>query len=313
MKFVDFKKSLSNINPVYILCGKERYLIENALNNLTFACNVQIPELNLVYVDSSTPIEQILVQCETLPFCSDKRMIIAKDYPIDEKTLTAIKEYLNDANNTTCLVFTCEKVFESEQITIVDCSEISNETLKGKILSDLKKLEFQIQPDALELLVNNVNGSITYAYSELEKLKAIASNSKIITKEDVNNVCQKLDTDFQIYELTEAIVSKDSDKAITLLTRLIEAENKGIVSFLYNYFRRLFVCLACKDKDDEILAKLFKVKSYAIKHSRQQAFSLGAKKLLNCIERLEKIDATTKSTFANLNHELYLFLFYTLS
>ena len=316
MQFVDFKKSLLNkIEPIYIISGKELYLIENALNNLISACNITLPELNLAYVDANITLDEIFTQCETLPFCSEKRIIIAKDYPLNaNNNLSKLENYLSNANSTTCLIFTNIQLIESKKITCVNCDSISIQTLQSKIISDLKKIGYEIQLPALNRLIQNINGSITSAMSEISKLTALSLESKIITIDDVEKVCSKNDLEYNIFMLTDAIAKKDNNTALSLMKRIINEDNtKGIVYFLHNYFRRLFISIASKNSSDEQVAEVLGVKPYAIKIAKQQARTIGANKILRAIEMLEKIDTSTKSTFASLEQELYLFLLYTLS
>lgn len=316
MQFVDFKKSLLNkIEPIYIISGKELFLIENSLNNLISACNITLPEMNLTYVDANSSLDEIFLDCETLPFCSEKRVIIAKDYPLNiNNNLSKLENYLENANATTCLVFTNIQLIESKKITCVNCDSVPLATLQGKIFNDLKKMGYEIQLPALTRLIQNTNGSITTAMSEISKLTALSLDSKIIKLEDVEKVCSKNDLEYNIYMLTDAIAKKDSNTAIYLMKRIIDEDNtKGVIYALYNYFRRLFISVASKYSSDEQVAEVLGVKPFAIKVARQQAKGIGANKILGAVEMLEKIDTSTKSTFASLEQELYLFLFYTLS
>lgn len=317
MQFVDFKKSLSIISPVYIICGKELYLIENVLSNLIYACDIKFPEMNITYVDSTTPLEQIFTLCETLPFCTERRLIIAKDYALGEQDSTTIKkieEYISNANDSTCLVFTSLKSISPKNIPFVNCDTVPNNVLSSKILNDLTKKGYSIQKPALEKLIQNVDGSITYAYSELDKLIAIASQSKVIEVKDVDELSSKKSIEHTIFELTNAISKKHSSIAISLLKFLLAQDNaKGVISSLYNYFRRMFLVIACKNYTNEQIAQSLDVKPYAISIAREQAKVFGATKIMNCLAKLEDIDTRTKTSFANLEQELYTFLFYTLN
>lgn len=318
MQFVEFKKSLHNkIEPVYIICGKELYLIENALNNLLQACNVTLPEMNISYIDDTTPLDEIFVLCQTLPFCSNMRLVIVKDYSFDDKNNSSIKqieEYLENANTSTCLVFTSTKLVESKKIVCVNCDSIPTNMLASKIVADLNKKGFQIQTQALNKLIENVQGSITSAYSELNKLIALSSNEKIITIEHIDKISSKTNIEYSIFQLSDAIAKKDATTATKLLKSLINADNaKGVISYLYNYFRRLFLSIASKNATNEQIADILGVKPYSISIAKQQAKAIGANKIMQSLAMLEKIDTQTKTTFANLEQELYLFLFYTLS
>ena len=316
MHFVDFKSSLQDkIQPVYIISGKEFYLVNNALNNLISACNISVPEMNISYVDSSTTLDEIFVMCETLPFLSQKRMIIAKNYtPLDSNAQNKIIEYLQAYNATTCLVFTSVTLIENASIPCVNCDYLPQNTLQSKIISEAKKLGYEIQLPALNKLIDFCASSITSCMHELDKLVAFCNNNKTITLSDVEQVCCKIDLDANIFELTDAISKKDNSTALAILAHLIKEENtKTIVSMLYNYYRRMFFALANKNRKDEQLATYLGVKPFAIKIAREQAKAIGAEKIMGAMDMLKQIDTATKSSFTSLEQELYLFLFYTLS
>ena len=315
MQFVDFKKSLQEkIQPVYIIGGNEFYLVTNALNNLISACNITVPEMNITYIDEQIALDDIFVMCETLPFLSSKRMIIVKNYALDNNSLTKIKEYLKNYNATTCLVFTTSSSINDNAIPCVDCSNLAKATLASKINIEAKNANCEIQPPALIKLMEYCSYSITACMNELEKLLSYCKDKNVITKEDVEQVCYKQEQEINIFDLTNAISKKDKTTAFSIVKRLIDSENqKSVTSLLYTHYRRLFLSLASKRLSDEQLAKILGVKPYAINVYRTQAKALGSEKILNSMNMLTKIDTATKSSFTNLDEELYLFLLYTLS
>lgn len=314
MQFVDFKKSLqTKIQPLYIIGGKEFYLVNNALHNLINACKVTMPEMNITYIED-VPLDDIFVMCETLPFLSDKRIIVAKNYSFDANSIAKIKDYLKNYNATTCLVFTSLTSVEDNDIPCVNCDTLPKATLASKLNMDAKNAGCEIQPSALVKLMDFCNYSITTASNELEKLISYTKDKKVISDEDVNFVCYKQEKEINIFDLTDAISKKDKSTALKILRRLISDGNqKSVVSLLYTYYRRLFLTLASKRLSDDNLAKILGVKPYAINIYRQQAKILGSEKILNSMNMLTKIDTATKSSFTSLDEELYLFLFYTLS
>ena len=315
MQFVDFKKSLQDkIQPVYIIGGKEFYLVNNALNNLISACNITVPEMNITYIDEQVDLENVFVMCETLPFLSDKRMIVVKNYSLDNDALDKIKTYLKNYNATTCLVFTSLTSVNDKEIPCVVCDELPPATLASKIGIEAKNAGLEIQPPALIKLLKFANNSITTAMSELDKLISFCNGNKVITSEDVENVCFKIEADTNLFDLTDAIAKKDRQKAISIMAKLIKDDDaKGVIALLYSFYRKLFYTIASKNLSNDELASLLGVKPYAINIYKQQSKALGAERILNSMNMLTKIDTATKSSFTSLDEELYLFLFYTLS
>ncbi len=313
MQFIDFKKSLSldGIYPIYIISGKELFLIESALSNLIAACEINLPELNITYFDDEAEMQDILDACETLPFCSSRRMVIVKGYNFTPEKIKMLEDSAPTANASTCLVFTSTTLTTCKNVRCVECDSVPNDILYAKVNVDLSRAGYKIEQKALQMLVKYCQGSITHVYSEIEKLKAICSNNTI-TMENVQEVCVKLDAEFSTYMLTDAIAKKDSDTALDILNRMILNDtHKTLLAYLYTYFRRLFLCSKHKGSDLSLAEKLG-IKPSLVTLAKKHAQSIGFDKVANAMHMLHDIDLKVKTTFASLEDELYLFLFYTL-
>ncbi|MGN1227169.1 MAG: DNA polymerase III subunit delta [Christensenellales bacterium] len=316
MKFVEFKKSLmEKIEPIYVFYGEDRYLIDTCIKNLTSACEIEFPELNLSIFDDTSDIEKIFLSCETLPYIDKLRLIIVKDIELNEGLKKKLIEYSNNPNKSACLAITAKgEVKETDGITYVDCDKLDANMIRKKVLNDLKPKGYLISDDALKVLISYCDFSLTKIYSELEKLMAFATENKVITEDMIKTLCIK-DISFNIFELTEALGTKESDKAVKTLNYLIKEEDAiMILGLLYSYFRRLLIVAMSQDKvDNQVIATNLQVKPYAITLAKKQSKLFGVKKLLALCEKLQNIDLKVKNNFSNVENELYSFLFSALN
>ena len=121
----------------------------------------------------------------------------------------------------------------------------------------------------------------------------------------IENVVTKA-TEFTVFELTEALGKKDSDKALELVS-LMEKDN-ATLSLITNHFRRLFF-IAISDSTNAELASLLGVKEYAIIKARDQIKNFSKMQLKKIYALLEKVDYFIKSGQMQALNALYYLVF----
>ena len=117
------------------------------------------------------------------------------------------------------------------------------------------------------------------------------------------------DKEYQIYELIDYLSKNDSEKAYDLIDTLLQTEKNpvGLVQYLYSAFRKLLIIALSKESDEE-LAKLFKVKPYAVKMSRVQAGKFSPKTLKRINEDLSSLEFDLKRGKANQDNAAHIIL-----
>ena len=118
MKYKDIVYNIKdkNFEKIYLLYGKEHYLIDNAIKLFRESLNESMIDFNLETIDGKeTTLDQLLSSIETLPFMDERKIVIVKDFELltkakkknfsdkEEKTLA---EHLENIPDTTILVFT---------------------------------------------------------------------------------------------------------------------------------------------------------------------------------------------------------------
>ena len=116
---MDYKDIIRNIKSknfenIYLLYGREYYLIDNAIKNFKESLNESMLDFNLDVIDGKEVfLDQLLSSIETLPFMDDNKITIVKDFELlkgkrknfsegDEKYFI---DYLDNISESTVLVF----------------------------------------------------------------------------------------------------------------------------------------------------------------------------------------------------------------
>ena len=294
------------IEPCYLVQGEDILLYDKALELIKNACNIQLEEFNFLKFDDDTfNADTFIDTLQTLPIGSEKKLILLKNITkFSEKFKKELNSYLKNPVSSTCLV-----IFDFfNKFDFIISEKVSAKKLDDKSLSDIIEHELSeygksIKKDAVELLIEYCAGYYSLIKNELEKLKDCTS--EVIETKDVELMVTR-ETEFAVFELTEALSKKDANRAISLLN-LMEKDTRTF-SLILNHFRRLFFVAISKD-DDVTLSKLLNVKEYAIMKSRQLAKNFSKIQLKNIYQLLDDVDFYIKNGQMQVENALYYLIF----
>ena len=144
MKFTELKKSLkTEIKNCYLLKGDDEFLLTRSFDLIKDACNIQMPELNILLFKEDVDFENVLKALETLPVFDERKIIYVKLTSKDFKNEAKLNDYFNQINQSTVLVVsvgntgylkTLEKYFE-----VVDCNRLNKDFIFPFVVAELKK------------------------------------------------------------------------------------------------------------------------------------------------------------------------------
>jgi len=323
MKFKDLKKSLQQeIYPCYILtCGNDEedlFLKGSCKNNLLKASVNSFAELNTT-IFSTENIDAVSLKnaLETLPFMAEKRLVLIKEVEgkKNEKVIEVLKNYLLNPNPQTVLVIDeCEntsfKTIENlENATVVDCSRVERELVMNFALKTCKEKGVSITASALNKLIDYCDGYLIKVNLELDKLINYKLDEKQIVEQDIDGFVTKSE-EYQIFELTNALILKQGDKALYIVDDIIKNKKNinMILNLIYNHIRRLFYVKISKD-DFKTTASLLDVKEFAVKKLSEQAKNISAKKLKEVLQKCLETDYNIKSGNLDLISGIYNLVF----
>ena len=241
---------------VYIFHGEDELSCSEALISLRQRLGPpEMAALNTSVLDGrSVTVGQIQDACDTVPFLSDRRLVIVEGLlsrltAARQKEVQALSAYLDRLPETTRLVFV-------ERGTLGDDHPILKKVrqhphgyikrftpphrLEGWIVQRVKRKGGAITPQAASALAEAVGPDLRQLDQELEKLMAYAGVGEAIQPEDVERLVSAAQ-EANIFAMVDALGRRDGEKAARLLHRLLEEGQHplALLAMIVRQFRLL--------------------------------------------------------------------------
>ena len=298
IKFVDFKKHVASgaYAFAYAFSGDDEFLVKSAVAMLKK--RIDMPELNISTYDDNAATEAMTAAYSQLPMMSEHRLmiVVVENRPISDlkRLMEHIRKYPNPA---TIVAFDLTgappaAAASVEGAEFVDCKRLDKAMVIKWIASNATARGIRISTDAAELLTDYCLGNLTRIDVELDKLADTGEG--MIDEERVREFVTP-DGDFKIYELSDALAKKNTDKTYLIYDSLIVSTPPVvIIGALYSHFRRLLYAATGKF-DRDTLARYLRVKPYAMEMAMRQAKMYTPVKLKKTVDKLSEIDFAFKS------------------
>lgn len=298
------KRLQKKIEPCYLVQGEDILLYDEALKLIKNACNLSFEEFNFQKFDDDTfSADLVLDALETLPFASEKKVVLLKNITkFSEDFKKKLVAYLKSPLPSTCLViFDFANKFDFLISEKISAKRLDEESLKNIVEEELSKSHKAIKKEALSLLLSYCCDYYSLIKNELKKLSDAPTD--VITEKDIANMVTK-ETEYSVFELTEALSRKDAKKAVELLS-LMDKDTKTF-NLILNHFRRLFFVAISKDED---LSKLLNVKEYAVIKAKELSRNFSKIQLKNIYSLLDDVDFYIKNGQMQIENALYYLIF----
>jgi DNA polymerase-3 subunit delta len=238
LKIQDFNKliQLKKISPVYLFAGEEAYLIDLCLDKVEKLLAIDDLNKELFYASDSNS-EDILHAVVTLPFLSDKRLVIVKGVnKMRAADAERIKEYFPKVVDSSCLVLLYSDNYKKEAIAkrkelinaclaskncvAVDCRKQYESEAREFIKLELAGKGKTASYDLVSKIIEENGTDFLNISNEIEKLSLyVGKRSKEITEDDLEKV-GGYTKEINIYALSSDIESKNLKGAILVLEKL---------------------------------------------------------------------------------------------
>lgn len=309
MKFAELKKTLrEKVEQGYYLKGDDPFLRERAYHLIYDAVKIEMDDLNLNRFEENIDFEQVIKALDTMPVFSAHRVVYVRLYGKDFKNEKALTEYFKNPNPSSILIVDTgnEDYLKTagKQLSLVDCNRLSNDIVFPFVLAELKKYGKTISRPACELLCEYTNNDLSKINNELQKLVGYIGENQEIVQDDIEKMVVK-STEFQIFELTEALARKNSKKVYQILDVLKSRKDefRMLHALIYKHFRRLFFVSISKDSKAD-LSKMLGVHEYAITKSQEQARLFTKKQLKEINDICIKLDYDLKNSNISVNNAI---------
>ncbi len=213
-------------------------------------------------------MEGILAAVETLPFGSDRRIVLVRNAErIREPELTQLRSYAANPVRTNLLILVAVGLDRRSKIPAVfgKGQIIAVPPKKGDSLRKWLRVRFAehnlvMSERALSFILENSSGSLSELAQLVEKLRLYYAASRELDVEDVAPLVEPLGA-VDIYQLPDRICAGDLGAALKMVRRLFRQEEDAlrILFILASHFRSLLAIQGLREagcKRGEIQARL---------------------------------------------------------
>ncbi|MCS7173967.1 MAG: DNA polymerase III subunit delta [Armatimonadetes bacterium] len=235
---------------VMVLVGEEEWLVEEAVEEAVRRhLPPEVRSLNLDQLDAQeTPIEEILVRADTLPFFGGCRVVVVRNVdrlpaPAQER----LAAYLESGVPPCVLVLTARTLDRRRRLAAVlqrvaevrTFDRLEPEALVPLLQRRAQGIRKHLSREAAWALVTLAGRSLRSLLLELEKLAAYTGDRAEIRLEDVREVVVE-GGEVSVFELVEAVAWGDASRALQSLHTLAADQNPvALVALLAGHFRAL--------------------------------------------------------------------------
>ena len=253
MKNIKEHIRLNQFKPAYLLYGSEGYLKKLYKDKLKTAILGESDEMNYSYFEGKgAEVPQIIAAADTLPFFSDRRLIIIENSGLF-KSQNSLADYIKSIPETTHIVFVETEIDKRNRLfkavkdagTISEMNGMDENNLKLWIASLLDKEKKKITGDTILYLLSKTGTDMENIQNEVEKLICYAMDSGVITSEDIDAVCTT-QISGKIFLMIDAIGSRKQKQALDLYYDLLALKEKPM-SILFLITRQFNILIQVKD------------------------------------------------------------------
>jgi DNA polymerase-3 subunit delta len=312
---------MSKPSPIiYLLHGNDEFAIQ------TFLKENLIPKMgggadatmDITTLDGRTDkLEVIQGEVQTIPFLSNRRMVIINNPLALTKSKDKLKDFFNTVPDTTALVLIEGELQSSKRDRnkphwLVDWAQSNSARCWMKsfllptgpamthwILEQAAEMEGDIEKSAAQLLASLIDEDPRLAKMELIKLLTYVDFSRPVTEDDVVELVSDV-RQGDIFEMVDAIGYGDGKKAMFMLRRLLEdSDALPLFGMIVRQFRLLIQVRELIDEnpaqDHYSIAKTIGSHPYPIKKIIPQVNLFTLEQLKRIFHQLSEVDLAIKT------------------
>ena len=287
MKRIKSDIAKKNFEKCYLLDGGESFLRDLYVKRLKNAvAGGSFSEMNTDVFNGAVDINRIIDASETIPFMSDKRLLIIKDSGLfkagRKNDSERIAQMIENLPESTCVVFSEEEADKRLRLfkAVVKCGYAAlcaapqgNELY---IWAEKMLAKNKIKMDRAQTLFffKTVGYSMENAAAELNKLISYKGADTVVENADIEKVCVKA-MEAHIFDLVEAIGKRETDKAVKIYRNLISLKEQpiGILAMIARQFRLMIEAagLTNSGKSQREVCELMGQKDFVVKMALSQS------------------------------------------
>ena len=289
---------------VYLLYGEESFLKQSYKKKLKEAVAGD-DTMNYNYFEGKgLDVNELISLSDTMPFFSDKRLIIIEDSGFFKTSSEALADYLPMIPDTTCIVFVEDAVDKRNRLfkkvkELGHAAEMKRQDSAqlarwaGTILAQNGR---KITGSTMNLFLERTGDDMENIRMELEKLISYTMGSDVVTTEDVEAVTTVQLTN-KIFDMVNAIVTRKTRLAMDLYEDLLTLKEPPmrILFLIARQFNQLLLVkeMTAKGTDRGTIASKLKIPPFVAGKVSAQAGAFTREQILSyvkgCVEAEEAV------------------------
>lgn len=253
-----FTKELETgkIAPIYVFAGSEPYLIQQATDELVRrALPEEARDLNLDRVSlKDWDTKRIITAVLTYPMMAERRVVVVEDAEdLPPASVEIWARYAKKPSPTGCIIFQArgvrlgnkaEKRFrpfeESPHARCYEFRPLYDSEAVQWVLERVKSRGKTLQPEAAQLLVEQVGTGLNALANEIDKLLLALGDGERIDAELVRKIVVGA-RGYTVFDLQDALAETNLSKCLLIVDQLLELGTKPttVVFQLATFYRQL--------------------------------------------------------------------------
>lgn len=320
LKIAELKNNLKqgNLDNVYLITGKEQVFIKDIQKSFKDIMSSEEREMNFSNFDlEEVSLGDVINEAISAPFFGERRLVFA-EHPyfltgekvknvVDQNADLLLKYIKNPTPSTILVIFASYDKLDSRKKIVKELKKLAITVNAGKmegpilaktIKNDLENAGYQIENEALDLLINKTKGNYSLIINQLKKLKLYSLNTKKIDQKSVIElVPQSLEDN--VFDLMTEILNKNIYKAEELYNQFLLQKIDPIllVAIIISQLRLLIQVKILSEKGltEGTIAKNLKMNPYRVKYAYRQARTLNRQQLQIMYGDIVNLDYQIKS------------------
>lgn len=313
-----------NFKQFYLLYGSEAYLKKLYRDKLKTAILGDSDQMNYNYYEGKAlDLRELNEVAQTLPFFSERRLIIIEGSGLF-KNQSDLADILKGIPESTFLIFVEDEVDKRNRLfklvkeigTVSEMNGLDEKNLKLFVVSLLEQEGRKISEATVNYLLDKCGTDMMNIRNEVYKLISYSYGRNAITVEDIEAVVTAQLTG-KIFQMTDAIGSKQQDKALELYYDLLALREKPL-SILYLIIRHFNILLQVKDLSGRgfqaaVISETVGIPPFAAGKYISQARNFTKERLMEALEFGTDVEEQIKTgrLLENIGVELFIITFST--
>lgn len=232
----------SPLLPIYLIEGDEELLVLEAVESVRQAARKQgFSEREVIYIESNKDWDDLIRVSCSMSLFSEKKIIDLRTAPeqLKKDAGEALKDYCANLSPDNLLLITTRRLDSNASKTawykaingvgaLVKAWPVGIAKLPNWIASRLRLRNIRFEQEAVQVMVDRVEGNLLAAAQEIDKIEILMSSGETLTAEMMNDLVAD-SSHFDVFGLIDAALLRRIPRVVRMLKRI---ETEGVEPLL---------------------------------------------------------------------------------